>query len=92
MSFRLEFREQAQRQIKKIARQNPQLARSISKKILWLVHNMETICHEQMKGHQEYSLHSGQYRILYTIEWADHRVIIEDIDKHDHAYRRLRGR
>jgi mRNA-degrading endonuclease RelE of RelBE toxin-antitoxin system len=48
--------------------------------------------HERMVGHDEYSLHVGQYRILYTLDHENERIIIEDVGKHDEAYRRLSRR
>ncbi len=89
MTYRLEFRESAERWLTQIARRNPQIARGIHGKIIWLVDNIEAIRHERLKGHKEYSLHFGQYRILYTLDRARHRVIIEHIGKHDEVYRRL---
>jgi len=90
--FALEFRETAQRQLAKIARRNKQVGQDIKDKIEWLVTNVENIDHEQMHGHSEFSLHSGQYRILYTIARTARMIVIEDIDKHDAAYRKLKRR
>jgi len=63
--FRLDFQQLAHRQIVKIARKNPGVARDIKEKIQWLVENADQLDHEKMHGHMEHSLHSGQYRILY---------------------------
>lgn len=88
----LEFSENAQRQLVKIARRDKQTARDIKEKIQWLGANFERIEHEKMHGHPEFSLHSGQYRILYIISRKEQLIRIQDIDKHDAAYRKLRRR
>ncbi|MEW5717814.1 MAG: hypothetical protein AB1817_04235 [Chloroflexota bacterium] len=90
--FLLDFRETARRQRKKIAQRNPEVGRDIKEKIAWLVANAETIGHEKMHGHDEQSLPSGQYRILYSLDRIKQMIIIEDIDKHDAAYRKLKRR
>lgn len=92
MMFRLEFRNTAQRQLARIARQNPGVAQDIKDKILWLATNFEDIEKEKMRGHAENSLHSGQFRILYSVNRSDQLIVVEDIDKHDAAYRKLRKR
>ena len=62
----------------------------IVRKIYWLAANADVIAHERLKGHWEYSLHCGQYRIPYSLDRANKVITIEDIGKHDEAYRRLR--
>lgn len=90
--FRLEFRERARKRLSKIARHDPQTAKDAHAKIMWLVENAYEVAHERMKGYDEYSLHIGQYRILYSLDWGNELIIIEDIDKHNAAYRRLKRR
>ena len=68
------------------------IAKDILKKIYWLAENAEVIRHDRLKGHPEYSLHCGQYRIPYSLDKANKVVYIEDIDKHDEVYRRLKRR
>jgi mRNA-degrading endonuclease RelE of RelBE toxin-antitoxin system len=46
--------------------------------------------HERLTGHEEYSLHFGQYRIPYLLDWTNRVITVTDIDKHDEAYRRLK--
>lgn len=58
--FRIEFQETARRQLVKIAKRNPTIGRGIKEKIRWLVTNADSVKHEQMHGHAEQSLHSGQ--------------------------------
>jgi mRNA-degrading endonuclease RelE of RelBE toxin-antitoxin system len=45
-----------------------------------------------MVGHKEYSLHVGQFRILYLLDWTKRRIVIQIVGKHDEAYRRLKRR
>jgi mRNA-degrading endonuclease RelE of RelBE toxin-antitoxin system len=92
LSFRLEFRSKARRRLAKLAKRNPQIAKDIYAKIMWLTENAEDIDHKRLRGRREYSLHCGQYRIPYLLNRANRVVCIEDIGKHDEAYRRLRKR
>jgi mRNA-degrading endonuclease RelE of RelBE toxin-antitoxin system len=92
VSFAIEWEDRAERQLDKLARRNPEIAQDIFEKVEWLAKNLAAIDHEKMHGHAEQSLHSGQYRILYTIDRAKERIVIEDVDKHDAAYRKLKRR
>jgi len=87
MSYRFAFTQRAGRRLSKLPRT---VARSIADKVRWLAAHAEEVCHEKMKGHEEYSLHVGQYRILYIIDHENRCIFIEDVGKHDEAYRRLR--
>lgn len=88
MSYRFAFTQRARRRLSKL----PQtVARSVADKVRWLAAHAEEVRHERMKGHEEYSLHMGQYRILYTIDHGNRCIYIEDVGKHDEAYRHLRG-
>jgi mRNA-degrading endonuclease RelE of RelBE toxin-antitoxin system len=87
--YRLKFRKRARKRLEKIAKRSPQIAKGIYEKITWLVENADVIAHERLKGHREYSLHFGQYRIPYSLDRANKVITIEDIDKHDEAYKRL---
>lgn len=64
----------------------------ILKKIQWLARNVAVIKHERLQGHREFSLHSGQFRIPYTLDHENQCIYIEDIGKHDEVYQRLRRR
>ena len=54
-----------------------------------MVENADVIAHERLKGHREYSLHCGQYRIPYLFDKTNKVITIEDVGKHDEVYRRL---
>ena len=90
--YQIELRKRARRQLVKLARRNPQVAQDIFKKIEWLGRHAEEIEHERLKGREEFSLHIGQYRVPYNLDYENHMVIIEDIGKHNAVYRRLRRR
>ncbi len=66
--YGIEYRKRAQRQIKKIARRDPQVAKAIYQKIVWLAKHVDNIAHERLAGHDEYSLHSGSYRIPHPLQ------------------------
>jgi mRNA-degrading endonuclease RelE of RelBE toxin-antitoxin system len=85
--FEVVLEERARHQL---ARLPKGIGRDIVRKLRWLGENAEVIKHERLIGHEEYSLHCGQYRIPYLLDWTNHMIIITDIDKHDKAYRRLR--
>jgi len=87
--FEVVLEEQARCQLAKLP---PKISRGISRKLRWLGENAEVIKHERLTGHEEYSLHFGQYRIPYLLDWTNRVIIITDIDKHDEAYRRLKRR
>jgi len=85
--FEVVLEEQAKRQL---ARLPKRIERDIVQKLRWLGENAEAIRHERLIGHQEFSLHCGQCRIPYLLDWMNRMIIVTDIDKHDKAYRRLR--
>lgn len=89
MSYRFILSERAKRRLSKVPKP---MSRSIADKIRWLARNANAIKHERMTGHDEYSLHVGQYRVLYTLDHEDERIIIVDLGKHDEVYRRLSQR
>jgi len=90
--YQIEYRKTAQRRLLKIAKRHPQVAKAIYNKILWLKADVTVIKHEQMVGHEEYSLHSGQYRILYLLDHDRRCIVIQDMGKHNEAYLRLARR
>jgi len=84
----VEYRTGAQRQLRDIAKRNPKLAENIVRKIRWLAENAESIDHEKLVGRTEFSLHVGQYRILYELDRKQRRIIIARLAPHNAAYRR----
>ena len=74
----------AERQFRKLPRH---VQRDMDAKILWLVENVEVVRHERLKGRREYSLHIGQYRVLYELDWERRRIVIVRVGPHNEAYR-----
>jgi len=74
----------ARRQFAKLPRH---VQKDIDAKILWLAEHAEEIRHERLKGRTEFSLHIGQYRILYELDRKQRRIIITRIAPHNAAYR-----
>ncbi len=85
--FEIVLEEHARHQL---ARLPSKIGSDILQKLRWLGENTEAIRHERLIGHEEYSLHCGQYRILYLVNRTDRLIIVTDIDKHDEAYHRLK--
>ncbi|MCS7187908.1 MAG: type II toxin-antitoxin system RelE/ParE family toxin [Armatimonadetes bacterium] len=90
--WQFRFTEQAEREIDKLSTRQPKMAEAIARRIRWLVENADFIQHEKMTGAEEYSLHVGQFRILYTLDFKSRTITIVDIGKHNEAYRRLQER
>ncbi|MFA0778846.1 MAG: hypothetical protein RJAPGHWK_000340 [Candidatus Fervidibacter sp.] len=83
------FTNRARKDLKSIPQKDRQ---DVLSKIQWLAENADSIKHEKMTGHPEYSLHVGQFRILYLLDRERHRITIQFIGKHDEVYRRLARR
>lgn len=66
------------------------VTQDILDKIEWLSAGVENIRHARLKGSKEFSLHSGQYRVIYNLDRSKQHIEILDVGKHDTAYRRLR--
>jgi mRNA-degrading endonuclease RelE of RelBE toxin-antitoxin system len=69
-----------------------EVTHDIIDKINWLCAEVNIIRHSRLKGGDEFSLHSGQYRILYLLDRSQKRIDILDIGKHDEVYKRLQKR
>ena len=76
--------------LRRLERLPKEVAQDIINKIDWLCSESNTIKHSRLKGGKEFSLHSGQYRILYLLDRSQRRIDILDIGKHDEVYKRLR--
>jgi mRNA-degrading endonuclease RelE of RelBE toxin-antitoxin system len=76
----------------KFERLPKEIAQDIIDKIDWLCNEVNIIKHSRLKGGDEFSLHSGQYRILYLLDRSQQRIDIVDIGKHDEVYKRLQKR
>ncbi len=72
-----------------LERLSSDIAQDILAKIEWLSADVEHIRHARLKGCHEFSLHSGQYRIIYALNRVEKRIEILNMGKHDEVYRRL---
>lgn len=90
--WQFQFTEQADQVMDRLSLRQPEIAEAIGRKIRWLVENADFIQHEKMAGIEEYSLHVGQFRILYTLDFQRRIITIVDIGKHNEVYRRLQRR
>nr|BAL58704.1 hypothetical protein HGMM_OP2C252 [Candidatus Acetothermum autotrophicum] len=70
-----------------MAQRNPHIASKLIQKIQWLRKNVDSIRHEKLRGREEYSLHFGQYRVLYELDWTQQRIVIVRVGAHNAAYR-----
>jgi len=87
--YEIVMSDEAKKRLSKLPRQ---IANDIVKKIARLAENADAIDHERLRGRGENSLHCGQYRIPYFRDVENRAIYIEDIGKHDEAYRRLKRR
>ncbi len=78
--------------LRRLERLPPAMVQDILDKIEWLRSDADSIRHARLKESNEFSLHSGQYRIPYTLDHSRRHIEILDVGKHDEAYRRVRGR
>ena len=83
------YTPQADEALEKLASKAPHIADGILNKIEWLAQNADDIRHERLRGHRDFSLHCGQYRIIYLWDRKGGKIIVELIGKHDEAYRKL---
>lgn len=90
MRYRVVYTPQAEKSLEKLVGKAPHIAKDILDKIEWLAEKAEEIRHERLRGHRDFSLHCGQYRILYLWDRERGMIIIELIGKHDEVYRKLR--
>lgn len=90
MKYRVVYTPQAEKSLEKLADKAPQIAKDILGKIEWLAEKTDEIHHERLRGHRDFSLHCGQYRILYLWDRKGGKIIIELIGKHDEVYHKLR--
>jgi len=90
--YRIEYTPKARAALRLLARQNPQAASQIARKIRWLAENASDIAHRPIEGSPFFSLHSGSFRIPYLPLPDQQLVIIDDIAQHDRAYRRINKR
>jgi len=78
--------------LRRLERLPKEIIQDIIDKIEWLCSDVNIIKHSRLKGGNEFSLHSGQYRIIYLLDHLHQRIDILDIGKHDETYKKLRNK
>ena len=74
----------AQRQFRKLPRH---VQADIKRKLEWLREHVSEVAHQRLKAIPAYSLHIGQYRVLYELDWERRRIVIVRVGPHNEAYR-----
>ncbi len=87
MGFKVELTKVA---VKSAGKLSEGIKKDIKSKIIWLSENSELIVHKKLKG-QFYSdifkLRIGSYRILYSLDKQNKRIIIEFIGHRKNIYK-----
>ena len=78
--------------LRRLKRLSHDVIQDIIDKIEWLRTETEIVKHSRLKGGNEFSLHSGQYRIIYALHRLEKHIDILDIGKHDEVYKRFQNR
>ena len=84
------YTSRAEETLEKLVSRAPHIAAGILNKIEWLAQNADDIRHERLRGHRDFSLHCGQYRVIYLWDKRSKKITIELIGKHDEVYRKLK--
>lgn len=85
------YTPQAEEALRRLVSKAPHIVEGILNKIEWLARNVDSVRHERLRGHRDFSLHCGQYRIIYWLDRNSETVIVELIGKHDEVYRELKS-
>lgn len=62
------------------------LYKRLSKRILSLEENPRPVGVKKLSGREEYRLHAGAYRILYTIDDRNHTVVVVAVGHRRYIY------
>jgi mRNA-degrading endonuclease RelE of RelBE toxin-antitoxin system len=87
--YRIVYTARAEETLRRLASKAPHIVEGILDKIEWLAQNADDVRHERLRGHQDFSLHCGQYRIIYLWNRNSETIVVELIGKHDEVYREL---
>lgn len=66
------------------------IRKRIIEKLEWLVGNFASLTPAPLGAEWSdfFKLRIGDWRVVYKIEWAPHRIIVEYIDRRDKIYKR----
>lgn len=83
----LHFSKQAE---KDIAALDVSIRTRIIEKLEWLMEHFDSLIPAPLGAEWSdfFKLRVGDWRVVYTIHWADHRIVVEYIDRRDKIYKR----
>ena len=66
------------------------IRKRIVEKIEWLTENFDSLIPVPLGAEWSdfFKLRVGDWRVVYRIHWANHRIIVEYIDRRDRIYKR----
>lgn len=72
-----------------LARLDKNIAQRVLKKLRWMAENFEAIKHEALTGEWEdvFKLRVGDYRVLYTFDSAQQRIVVHFIRHRREVYK-----
>lgn len=72
-----------------LARLDKNIAQRVLKKLRWMVENFEVVKHEALTGEWEgiFKLRVSDYRVLYTFDAAQQRIIVHFIRHRREVYK-----
>lgn len=72
-----------------LARLDQSIAQRVLKKLRWMAENFEVVKHEALTGEWEgvFKLRVGDYRVLYTFDAAQQRIIVHFIKHRREVYK-----
>ena len=76
--------------IKDLERLDPSAERLVTNRLNWLGENAESVNHRALTGRWAgfYRLRAGNYRVLYSIDRENRRLVVELIGHRSEVYRR----
>ncbi len=66
------------------------IRRRVIEKVEWLIENFTSLTPAPLAAEWSdfFKLRVGDWRVVYKIEWSDHRIVVEYIDRRDKIYKR----
>ncbi len=66
------------------------IRRRMLEKLEWLMENFDSLIPAPLGAEWSdfFKLRAGDWRAMYKIQWADHRIVVEYIDRRDKIYKR----
>lgn len=66
------------------------IRKRVIEKLEWLMENFDSLIPVPLGAEWSdfFKLRVGDWRVVYTIQWVNHRIIVEYIDRRDKIYKR----